>query len=581
MQYPTLSPVSQSYEFIERFGGYRHTENLDAGEFFNMENLTADHYPLLAPRAPRSVIGDVPKNTVLLAKDTLCYPEKTGINVGGYFVDLALLPYHSVSLLSMGAYIILLTKDENGNDLDKKWLSTADLSLFGNVDAIFESTTAVTFEICKQDGETYCAAIVSSVMPEDPRPLELWLDTSVTPAVLRRYSSLSQWEEEAGTCVRISCPNVGAAFSMGDGVMLYGPSGDKLGALTGNHVIRSLGRDHIVIDGILDGTYVMTEPIRVERRMPKMDHLTVAGNRLWGCRYGTANDGSIVNEIYCSRLGDFKNWSCFEGISTDSYVAGVGTDGPFTAAVTHLGMPLFFKENHLHKVYGSYPANFRILESALPGIQRGCERSAVTVGETLCYKARDGVYAYDGALPVLLSAPLGNTRYCRGAAGALGDKYYICMRDEKNVPHLFVYDLRAALWHREDSVDASCFAALDGKMYFVDQKRGKLYVMNEGTESVRWMAETGTVGAVDPARRTLTKLKLRLKLPLGSALSVFIRYDGTGGFQHLGTFYGSTSTAFELPILPRRCDHFTLRLTGKGDFRLFSLTKVMERRMDL
>ena len=37
MQYPTLSPVSQSYEFIERFGGYRHTENLDAGEFFNME----------------------------------------------------------------------------------------------------------------------------------------------------------------------------------------------------------------------------------------------------------------------------------------------------------------------------------------------------------------------------------------------------------------------------------------------------------------------------------------------------------------------------------------------------------------
>ena len=57
----------------------------------------------------------------------------------------------------------------------------------------------------------------------------------------------------------------------------------------------------------------------------------------------------MVNELYACKLGDFKNWNCFLGISTDSYVASVGTDGPWTGAVTYLGNPIFFKETCLHK----------------------------------------------------------------------------------------------------------------------------------------------------------------------------------------------------------------------------------------
>ena len=110
-------------------------------------------------------------------------------------------------------------------------------------------------------------------------------------------------------------------------------------------MIWGKGDDYIVVIGILDTTQTISNSITIERRMPSMDFVTESENRLWGCRYGTANNGEVVNEIYSSKLGDFKNWNCFMGLSTDSYVASCGTDGQFTGAITHLGYPLFFKEN--------------------------------------------------------------------------------------------------------------------------------------------------------------------------------------------------------------------------------------------
>ena len=35
-----------------------------------------------------------------------------------------------------------------------------------------------------------------------------------------------------------------------------------------------------------------------------------------------------------------------------------------------------------------------------------------------------------------------------------------------------------------------------------------------------------------------------------------------------------------LPVRPRRCDHFEMRLTGTGDVRVFSIAKIMEQGSD-
>ena len=158
-------------------------------------------------------------------------------------------------------------------------------------------------------------------------------------------------------------------------------------------IIWDKGDDYIVVTGIIDRVTTQEAPITVARRMPNMDFVIESRNRLWGCRYGTDVNGNMVNEIYASKLGDFKNWNSFAGISTDSYAVTVGTDGQFTGAITHLGYPIFFKEGCMHKVYGdSLP--FGVQDTACRGVQKGCGGSLAIVNEVLYYKSRSAVCAY-------------------------------------------------------------------------------------------------------------------------------------------------------------------------------------------
>ena len=53
MFYPKLAAGRQRTLTTEAFGGYDHNLELADGEFYDMENLSADEYPLLAPRPRR------------------------------------------------------------------------------------------------------------------------------------------------------------------------------------------------------------------------------------------------------------------------------------------------------------------------------------------------------------------------------------------------------------------------------------------------------------------------------------------------------------------------------------------------
>ncbi len=564
-------------ETVDVFGGYDHRDRIGDGAFYEMENLSSDHYPLLSPRAPRAAYAAPMGASLLMAKDSLCYLEGGYFVINGYRIDLGLSPYASAQAVSMGANVILVTKDENGGTIDKKWINTADPTHFGNIDAEFTASGGVTLELCRSDGQTYSTAVTSLTAPESPASGDLWLDTSVHPMVLRQYSAaIGEWSAIESTYVRINAPGIGAPFRTGDGVNITGLSGDIPAALCGNRIIMEKGQDHIVITGILDRPYTLTDPVCISRRMPMADFLLESGNRLWGCRYGTANDGSVVNEIFASKLGDFTNWQCFEGISTDSYAVSVGSDGPFTGAITHLGYPLFFKENHLHKIYGAYPAAYRVQSTPLRGVEKGSHLSLTAVGEVLYYKGIGGIFAYDGSLPAEVSLPLGGISYHDAAAGSVGTKYYISMKDSENMPHLFVYDTLRGLWHREDSTDARCFAACGKELYYLDGATGQIMCCRGGTEKVCWMAQSGIIGTDTPDKKYITRLSLRLSLPLGASISVSIEYDSSGYFTHLTTVNGRGHGVFTLSLLPRRCDHFRLCLKGEGEAKLYSIIKTIQ-----
>lgn len=585
MKYPTLYEESNNREVVDVFKGYNHNLRIGDGEFFDMENMTSDFYPVLSPRAKRCVFPEAVNPQGIIAKDSLCYVDGTKFVINGYPVDIGLSTAADEcpkQLVSMGAYVIILP--------DKKWINTLDTTEFGNIEASVTTSTDVSFELCKIDGEAYSNTTVSATEPEAPANMDLWMDTSSKPYVLKQYSeTASMWVTVATTYVKISSTGIGKPFEQYDGVTISGILDESLSDLNASMTIWEKGDDFIVVVGILDELVIQTAEegsVTIKREMPAMDFVIESENRLWGCRYGIASNGEVVNEIYASKLGDFKNWNCFMGLSTDSYAASCGTDGQFTGAITHLGYPLFFKENFVHKVYGSYPANFQIQTTACRGVQKGCDRSLAIVNEVLYYKARSGVCAYDGSLPTECSYALGNEAYSDAVGGAHGNKYYISMLDSVGICHLFVYDTAKQMWHKEDHFHARAFCSCGGDLYAIDEDTGKIVSMlGIGTtsyeDSVKWMVQTGEIGISSPDMKYISRLTIRMAMDVGAKLHIYAQYDLDKEWIPVCDLVGTSLRSFSIPIRPRRCDHMKLRMDGEGMAKIYSITKTIEQGSEL
>ena len=588
MKYPKLRALEASRQMVDVFKGYNHNLRIGDGEFFDMKNMTSDHYPVLSPRGKRGVYASPDSPTGLIAKDALCYVDGSKFVINEYPVEMGLND-EPKQLISMGAYVIIMP--------DKKWINTLcwikedqfDTEKgWGYLDAHFdneESQSEVTFSLCKIDGAEY--ENISATEPEDPENLALWLDTSTNPHTLKQYSKTNEaWVQIATTYIKIACTGIGKAFEQYDGVTISGIKSDALQDLNATHAIWAKGDDYIVVIGILDtvvGQSVEEGVISVDRKMPNVDYVIESGNRLWACRYGEANNGEVVNEIYASKLGDFKNWNCFMGLSTDSYAASCGTDGQFTGAITHMGYPLFFKENCVHKVYGNYPANFQIQTTACRGVQKGCEKSLAIVNETLLYKARSGICAYDGSLPTEVSYALGNEAYGEAVGGSHGNKYYISMKDVYGFYHLFVYDISKGMWHKEDDLQVDCFCSCRGELYAV--RNGQIITMlgsgTKATEDVEWMVQTGEIGISSPDAKYISRLTLRMAMEVGAEISIYAQYDFSDEWECQFVLRSTSLRSFSIPIRPKRCDHMKLRIEGRGNAKIYSITKTIEQGSEL
>ena len=581
MKYPQLTQPATVRTTVEVFAGYNHNARIRDGEFYDMRNLTSDYAPVLAPRKTRGLFFDSGNVQGMIAKDSLCYIDGSYFVMNAYRVDMGLSTADDdcpKQLISMGAYVIILP--------DKKYINTANLTDWGNIDAEVTTTAAVTFTPCMQDGTPLSPNYIQPTEPDGPENMALWMDTSATPHSLKQWSeSAGMWSSIATTYVRIQCPGIGKAFSQYDGITITIPDGltadtaAQLKELNGSAIVYAKDDDFIAVVGILDEETTIEEHITVSRKMPVMDFVIENDNRLWGCRYGQNNNGDVVNELYACKLGDFRNWNCYMGISTDSYAVSLGSDGQFTGAITHAGYPIFFKENCMHKVYGQIPANFQVQTTACRGVQKGCSRSLAIVNEILYYKSQHAICAYDGSLPAEISYALGDVQYCNAVAGAHGNKYYVSMQNTTSGEWDFlVYDTAKGMWHKEDNLQAAQLCSCRDDLYCSLPDGKIITILGSGEayeENVAWMAQTGIINASLPERQYLQRISIRMILEPGSQVSILVQYDSCGEWENLGNMVGSNLRSFTFPVRPRRCDHLRLRIEGLGKAMIFAITKTI------
>lgn len=567
MKLPRVNAPSLRQQVTNTFRGLDKRLETQEGAWSEMHNLTGEEYPVLSTRKKRGKGAKIEKPGGIITKDAIAVVDGRKIIYNGYEIDMGLSDGEK-QLISMGAYLLIWP--------DKKWLNTQKLSEYGDMEHTVTTSGTVTASLCKQDGSLYENISISATAPANPKDGQLWMDISGASPGLNQYASdTGMWVGIATVYVKLEAPNIGAGFAQWDGVSLSGFTGN-LESLNGSHVLQAVSNDAITVIGIVTGTgYEETSPVTVERKVPEMDFVTECGNRIWGCKYGVV-DGKPVNEIYASKLGDFKNWNVFQGLSTDSYVASRGSDGVFTGAITHQGHPLFFKEDCIEKVYPSSTGAHQIVTTEARGVQKGCHRSLVTVEETVYYKSRVDVCAYSGSLPVSVSEKLGQTRYGNARAGAEGSLYYISMEDERGAWNLMVFDTATGMWHREDNTRAMMFTTCDGRLWWIDEDKKQLVCRTaEGLEEegkIEWMAESGIIGFEQVGHKYVSRFTVRAELEKGADIYMEMQVDD-GVWKRMITYERPGLRSFNIPVLPGRCDHLKLRFGGHGACRVYSVSK--------
>ena len=304
--------------------------------------------------------------------------------------------------------------------------------------------------------------------------------------------------------------------------------------------------------------------LTIERRIPKLDYICECDNRLYGC----SNED---NTIYVSALGDPTNIYAYQGISTDSYAVAVASEEPFTGCCPYDGGVLFWKENKLHKLLGSYPAEYALYTYNIDGVKEGSHKSLQNIGEVLFYKGVRGVYAFDGS-PRMISSNFGDRYFTDAVAGSDGEHYLISMKDDGGKDHFFSYNTRSGLWVREGDCCVTAFARQGKDVYMLEDDEICRYGAVESTKDSEWFVQFTPIYETIEGQKTYSRIRLRIELPLESDMVISVRCDG-GRWAECGKIVGRVDGVVPVVVPINRCDKFELKIEGKGPFVIHSILR--------
>lgn len=592
MKYPHLKPNKLMKNTVSVFGGLDKTDSCAENFFSHTKNTSSHRFPLLSVREKRIKLTDLQGSpSALYTVNGITYTLGTKLYYNNVLQFDMLSDTDEKQIVSMGSKVIIFPDGYYFNTLvlNKEGISE-DQGYLLPPSVFFGPDLTVT--PCIPDlpvPPAYNAA------PEDPKDGDYWLDISAIPNILYKYNGASsQWETAELTHTAINILGIDQGIKVGYPLEIQGIS-DELDGMT---TVDAVADNIIVIpkktEYLTGFIFEKYHKVTISQPFPIMDFVCEHQNRLFGCRYGKNLFGEFVNEIYASKPGCPELWFEYKGLSTDSYAASCGSEGEWTGIASHLGYVLFFKENRIHRLFGTKPANYTLYEDAYSGVKKGSEKSLVLMNGTLYYHGAEGIYAYTGSSPALVSEKLGREPFFSAVAAGTDGVYCVCMSNVNNERNLFSYDTIKDIWHREDNSDFMHLAPLNGNILGVLKGASsdslfllrsskipnlcqKLYSSSIVTEnSFEWFAESGPIGLRTENRKYLNKLQLRLETDNNSSITVYFSVNSKNNWEKCAELSSPTTYSHTVNIRPPRCDHLYLKLCGHGECRLSSITKYLE-----
>ena len=584
---------------LHQYGGW--TPLTDVLQMTAIDNNVVQATRVLASQAGRTM--DSITRDVLAGGTNVIYAPKLGADGAETAVT------SRKALVGIGTKILIFP--------DKLAFDTADGSVSALGAAWKAEGQSVQFTPCDAAGKTYQPDSYGREEPEKPADGQLFLKVEdeehpwSSTGTLEVYSTSSgNWTAVPLDYCRITAAGAQKLFAQWDTVTVSGTAAQQAGMweeLNGDLVVYDLlenglrvkvtpkgecfygtlvqGADSArwtSLDGKETRSFAVSTPVRMERRVPDLDYITECDNRVWGC-------SSKENVIYACKLGDPTNWFSYRGIAADSYAVTVGSDGAFTGAATCMGYALFFKENTLHKLYGSKPSDFQLTSLRCRGVAKNAARSLCVLNETLYYLSPDGVMAWDGSIPTKVSGVLDSGRLSNvqsAVGGALDGRYYLHIARAaagEGVARLLVYDTERALWSEED-VCSYEMTSTGGQLYLwdgqalwaADPSRETDWQSTDGVEEkLNFELVTGDIGLDGAEDRYLSRLTLRLDAECGSTVTVAASYDG-GPWETVAELAAqNVRRSYDMPFVPRRHGTLRLRLKGRGQITLRSIAKTV------
>lgn len=559
MNLPFMPNASARRELKQyQFGGYDHRRTCSDGGIYDMMNLCGDDYPIVSTRKKTVKHENVAEDTYAvvvvdneiyrLAKSVAGdhYNLYKGFDTAPLVVDF--IPLASFSgecqLVSMNGYIFAYPDGywynigTSGHGKLDVWAEIENVDILSDSQMLIDYTNQVTIYA---DDDIFVG-----------EPLEKYMHQ-----------------------------NIGATFKFYRNASSPTPELEHTFAIQSMFVQQQTPPIEYInfLQGALaeyQGTWARVE---IYWEFPKMKLPFVHENRIWGF------DG---NEIYASAFNDPWNFLLFEGEEADSYTYSYYTKEPFTGGISYNGYPTLFTENSVCRIYGDNAQNYTFDKTdigPLKGVKNGNPKSLAIANNVLYYYSEYGIMAYTGGYPILISEQFGDRAIDSVVGGSDGERYYACIRTQDDFNEsIMIY--KDGMWHRHEPIDTNFFCILGYKLYAIGSKVYSFRdVDDDYDDEFEWFLETGDFydpasGASyipEPGKVTASKIVMRIELSEFTEdegyCRMLIQYDSSGEWIPVKTIVATPKRTHTFAVVPHRCDHYRLRIEGKGEAHIYEVTR--------